>query len=962
MRLSSEPVSIVRVFVSSPGDVKEEREIIGRVLNKINQSDGERYGVRLEEFRWEQNVVPQIGPPAQEVIDDQTPSYGIYVGIMGAKFGTPTGSYGSGTEKEFTDAFSRWSAHGTPWITFYFRDQPIQTDNPEVADQYRQVAAFRQSVYKLGLARSYSSLKGDPGCFEELLDRDLRGVLSKAIERQRRKPWMLLTSSSIRRRQLLEQIGFHEHIDFVTEAASVKPVDSVNADDGDSGPVSVKAARVRAVETARAKIRYAIRDLRAIERHALAKDQVVVIGADTIVLCEGAVLDNPLPKPLELAGPQDLRQARVTAIDMLKKQSGKTISVITGLVLALADDLTQERSVSVVTEAKLRDLKDDDIIQYVDATCPFDKAGGLGIQDQGIALFDLLKGSYTNVVGLPLGELYTLLQDSVFNRRVRMPHALLHNRHSGASRRQADSDTDSKLSLVSVGDINYDFVYNDLPVDFFTSLEAPGAKVLGQIRRGAGGTAVNFAKGARAAGFGCCTVVGVVGGDALGTMIERELTDAGINTVLPCDYNQQTSVAIVLRNCAQHDTSLTLTDARQGLPSSVVERVKPVIEKSDVLYVSGYCFIDANRVDTARSLFKIAHQNGVVTVLDVVVGMNRSVPFDRLITLCCDEGHSNVDVMVSELPEVMGWLGIAAPQDDETAVFDALCGKGGLRRLHQHFNALLLRTSSYSHELISTRHGVVGPNALDYTSSRNRLGYGDRLTSRHIYNYLSPRVLLASQSPQRLNLMGQIIALNKVVAVPSQLTEENISGESPEDRVKRLALAKAMCVQKQGAFPKTIEVIIGADTEVDVDGEEMVYRHPQTPAEAREVLFRLSERRVSVLTGLAVLGRKVGSDASGMPLQVVECVRTRIKFRSLSKDQIEQYIATEEPFGRAGGFAIQGRGALLVDHIEGSYSNVVGLPLEKLCAILDEKFAMPIWHLNKFSNWRFASPLVKAYA
>src|SRR5205807_685375 len=112
-----------------------------------------------------------------------------------------------------------------------------------------------------------------------------------------------------------------------------------------------------------------------------------------------------------------------------------------------------------------------------------------------------------------------------------------------------------------------------LPQDFFTALKAPGAKVSGVVRRAAGGTAVNFAKGAREAGFGRCTVVGVVGGDALGTRIEEELNNARFETVLPRDHRQKTSIAIVLRDRAERDTSLTLTDARQALPPQVVQQV-----------------------------------------------------------------------------------------------------------------------------------------------------------------------------------------------------------------------------------------------------------------------------------------------------------------------------------------------------------------------------------------------------
>ena len=90
----TEVVRIVRVFVSSPSDCEAERVVLDEVVQRINETPPAA-GVRVELFRWERNVVPRIGPPAQKVIDDQTPVYGIYLGIMAHRFGTPTGKYGS---------------------------------------------------------------------------------------------------------------------------------------------------------------------------------------------------------------------------------------------------------------------------------------------------------------------------------------------------------------------------------------------------------------------------------------------------------------------------------------------------------------------------------------------------------------------------------------------------------------------------------------------------------------------------------------------------------------------------------------------------------------------------------------------------------------------------------------------------------------------------------------------------
>jgi hypothetical protein len=116
-----ETARIIRVFVSSPSDVAAERGVLDEVVQRINRTDGRERNVRLEVWKWETGVVTQIGPKPQDVIDAQMPvHYDIYLGIMKHRFGTPTGRYGSGTEKEFQDALKCWGEIKAPWILFYF--------------------------------------------------------------------------------------------------------------------------------------------------------------------------------------------------------------------------------------------------------------------------------------------------------------------------------------------------------------------------------------------------------------------------------------------------------------------------------------------------------------------------------------------------------------------------------------------------------------------------------------------------------------------------------------------------------------------------------------------------------------------------------------------------------------------------------------------------------------------------
>src|SRR5262245_8322536 len=112
----------VRIFVSSPGDCAHERALLDEAVERINQSDMERSGIILRTFKWEDDVVPRIGPPPQAVVDDQTPLCDIYVGIMSARFGGE-GTRESGTEQEFRQALSRFGDSGKPWILFYFNEQ-----------------------------------------------------------------------------------------------------------------------------------------------------------------------------------------------------------------------------------------------------------------------------------------------------------------------------------------------------------------------------------------------------------------------------------------------------------------------------------------------------------------------------------------------------------------------------------------------------------------------------------------------------------------------------------------------------------------------------------------------------------------------------------------------------------------------------------------------------------------------
>ena len=180
--MTGETVRLIRVFVSSPGDVEPECNVLGEVVDSINQTDGQGSQFRLELFRWEDGVTPQIGPTPQQVVDSQTPAYEIYIGIMSTRFGTPTGRSGSGTEKEFKDALKNWRVAGAPWIAFYFDDQPRLSANPGDVEQYLQVCKFRKRMEKQGLYATYRGVRGSKDGFFEKVSVHLRRILSQLEE------------------------------------------------------------------------------------------------------------------------------------------------------------------------------------------------------------------------------------------------------------------------------------------------------------------------------------------------------------------------------------------------------------------------------------------------------------------------------------------------------------------------------------------------------------------------------------------------------------------------------------------------------------------------------------------------------------------------------------------------------------------------------------------------------------
>jgi septum formation protein len=801
-----------------------------------------------------------------------------------------------------------------------------------------------------GLTR-YQAVRLD----QNRLESDVDQLIKELRSDQKKRAAIIMTSTSSRRKALLKQIGWEEGIDFETWPASVEP-------EHKEGILTLEDAVAITANTALRKIRYVESELpliRKIKSKDLNPQETVIVGVDTVVFCENKLLDRPLIVSMVDATEDELRFAQAKARKMLMEQKGKNVQIITCVALVLAGEPETIQSRTVVTDARLRLYSQDEIDQYVASAEPFDKAGAFGIQEKGVSLFMGIRGSYSNIVGLPLKEFMQLLHET-FGDRLEF----------AAHRSTLQEKTDEKppcLSTVSIGDVNYDFIYDSLPEGFFKNIKAPGVKVKGEIYRGAGGTAVNFAKGAYKAGFGANCVVGVVGSDGLGRDIREELWVKKIN-LLPekADVNQRTSIAVILRDQAKEDVSVTLTDARQKLPANVVELAKKQIEDADVFYCSGYALIDKNRRQYVQEMLEHAKkQPGCIVVFDVVVAMRKEDDFSTFTKfknrIQNRQEEVCVDILVSELKEILGWLNINC-SSGELAAWES--SKDLIvEKLRKDFPVTILRTSKYSHEIIITPNEVIGPVLLDYAKKqpREKLGYGDFQTAKLVYEYLSPRILLASKSPQRLQLLQQLITPEKIQVQVSRSKEQSIEGETPQARVVRLAREKALDILERAEFGDNIELIIGADTEIicpkDDSGEWELIGHPESIAEAKTDLKKLSGKTHKAITGIFVIGCKPGSSEI---LEVSDCIETSVSIARMDDQQIDNYIQSREPYFRAGAYAIQGLGALLIDRIEGSYSNVVGLPLERLSEILAIDFQKPIWVFNKVTGWTRPNSIKKA--
>lgn len=187
-------------------------------------------------------------------------------------------------------------------------------------------------------------------------------------------------------------------------------------------------------------------------------------------------------------------------------------------------------------------------------------------------------------------------------------------------------------------------------------------------------------------------------------------------------------------------------------------------------------------------------------------------------------------------------------------------------------------------------------------------------------------LILASASPRRRQLLQE--AGVGFTVIPSHAEETPMRGESPDEYALRVAREKAQAVARQGAG----DWILGADTIVEVEG--LILGKPKDEEDGVRMLRLLSGRTHQVKTAFVIL------DGAGH-VKAQQVVTSRVTVKPLSDAQIRAYLATGEPFDKAGAYAVQGVGAALVERVEGSYTNVVGLPVEEVLVALRAVGALP---------------------
>jgi hypothetical protein len=173
----------LRIFLASPSDVPEERNIVSIVVEELKRTIGDILNVDLDLVRWETHTWPDVGDDAQDVINRQIGEYDVLVGMMWKRFGTRTKRADSGTGEEFERAYDYFRNYNRPKIMFYFRTTPFYTKEPKELAQFGKVVKFRKKLEKLGVyVREYNEPLEFERRVREHLTNQIRELVSKPKE------------------------------------------------------------------------------------------------------------------------------------------------------------------------------------------------------------------------------------------------------------------------------------------------------------------------------------------------------------------------------------------------------------------------------------------------------------------------------------------------------------------------------------------------------------------------------------------------------------------------------------------------------------------------------------------------------------------------------------------------------------------------------------------------------------
>ena len=213
-------ITLFRVFVASPSDVADERNIVGNVIDELNISYGSYNNVKLELIGWEKNVFPSIGDDAQDVINSQiNDEYDIFVGIMWGRFGSPTKRNQSGTKEEFERAFLKYKKNKTAVsIMLYFKTAPISVVDID-PDQIKNINVFKQELKEKGVLYGQFTQIDE---FEKIFRLNLTVLLNSLINNSPHENEGLITITNNNEVDSpnideSEEIGLYENIDIAVQ-------------------------------------------------------------------------------------------------------------------------------------------------------------------------------------------------------------------------------------------------------------------------------------------------------------------------------------------------------------------------------------------------------------------------------------------------------------------------------------------------------------------------------------------------------------------------------------------------------------------------------------------------------------------------------------------------------------------------------------------------------------------------